>query len=86
MFLKDSCTDIADTPQGSPGRGPPGVKEFKPTLIPYPGFRYTLLVPTVKWVHFLYLKPSVCILFLQELYRMSVLKIWYLHILGFRYR
>ncbi len=30
---------------------------------PYPGFRYTLPVPTVGWVHFLYLKPLVCIPF-----------------------
>ncbi len=29
---------------------------------PYPGLRYTLPVPTVKWVHFMYLKPLVCIL------------------------
>jgi hypothetical protein len=58
-------------------------------IIPYPGFRfrYTLPVPTVKWVHFLYLKPLVCILFsMGAIYRMSVLKIWYLHNLGFRYR
>jgi hypothetical protein len=34
-----------------------------PTIIPYPGFRYTLPGPTVKWVHFLYLKPLVCILY-----------------------
>jgi hypothetical protein len=55
-------------------------------LEPHPEFRYTLPVPTVRWVHFLYLKPLVCIPFLQKLYRMSVLKIWYLHSLGFRYR
>ncbi len=30
---------------------------------PYPGFRYTLLVPMVRWLHFLYLKPLVCIPF-----------------------
>jgi len=34
-----------------------------PKIIPYPGFRYTLPVPTVKWVHFLYLKLLVCIPF-----------------------
>jgi hypothetical protein len=34
-----------------------------PKIIPYPGFRYTLPVPTVRWVHFLYLKPLVCIPF-----------------------
>ncbi len=34
-----------------------------PEIIPYPGFRYTLLVPRVKWVHFLYLRPLVCIPF-----------------------
>ncbi len=54
-------------------------------MYPYPGFRYTLPVPTVRWVHFLYLKPLVCIPFSTG-DRMSVLIIWYLHILGFRYR
>jgi hypothetical protein len=43
-------------------------------MVPYPGFRYTLPVPTVRWVHLLDLKPLVCIPFLQELCRMSVLK------------
>jgi hypothetical protein len=30
-------------------------------MVPYRWFRYTLLVPTVAWVHFLHLKPLVCI-------------------------
>jgi hypothetical protein len=34
-----------------------------PKIIPYQGFRYTLLVIMVKWAHFMYLKPLVCILF-----------------------
>ncbi len=54
-------------------------------MVTYPGFRYTLMVPMVRWVHFLYLKPLVCTFFYRR-YRMSVLKILYLHILGFRYR
>jgi hypothetical protein len=33
---------------------------------PYLGFRYTLSVPTVRWVHLLYLKPLVCIPFSTE--------------------
>jgi hypothetical protein len=37
--------------------------ELKEGMQPYPRFRYTLLVPTVRWVHFLYLKPLVCIPF-----------------------
>jgi hypothetical protein len=53
--------------------------------IPYPGLRHTLPVPTVRWVHFLYLKLLVCIPFSTGA-MMSVLKKWYLHILGFRYR
>ena len=32
-------------------------------IIPYQLLRYTLLVPNVAWVHFLNLKPLVCILF-----------------------
>jgi hypothetical protein len=34
-----------------------------PKIIPYPGFRYTLPVPMVRWVHVLYLIPLVCIPF-----------------------
>ncbi len=32
------------------------------STIPYPGFRYTLLVPTVKWVHF-FVPKTIGILF-----------------------
>ncbi len=41
-----------------------------PKIIPYPGFRYTLPVPTVRWVHFLYLKPLVWIPFSTGAYRL----------------
>ncbi len=42
---------------------PPVSFKLKEGMKPYPGFRYTLPVPTVRWVHFLYLKPLVCIPF-----------------------
>jgi hypothetical protein len=32
-------------------------------VLPYPGFRFTLPVPMVRWVHLLYLKLLVCIPF-----------------------
>jgi hypothetical protein len=35
--------------------------KLKEGMKPYPGFRYTLPVPAVKWAHFLYLKPFVCV-------------------------
>ncbi len=38
---------------------PPVSFELKEGMKPYPGFRYTLPVPTVRWVHFLYLKPEI---------------------------
>ncbi len=42
---------------------PPVSVELKEGMKPYLGFRYTLPVPTVRWVHFLYLKLLVCIPF-----------------------
>ncbi len=42
---------------------PPVSFELKEAMKPYPGLRYTLPVPTLKWVHFLYLKLLVCIPF-----------------------
>ncbi len=42
---------------------PPVSFELKEGMKPDLGLRYTLPVPTVKWVHLLYLKQLVCIQF-----------------------
>jgi hypothetical protein len=60
-------------------------KILLPYLIRGLGAHCWFLQCTVRWVHFLYLKLLVCIPFSTG-DRMSVLKIWCLHILGFRYR
>ncbi len=58
----------------------------QPSALPNLGFRYALPVPTVKWVHFLYLNPLGVHTIFYRSYRMSVLKNWYLQIFGLRYR
>ncbi len=62
-----------------------GVLDTIDTL-PYQGLRYTLLLPTVAWVHFLNLKPLVCILISMGSTWDIDLKYWYKIPQGFEYR
>jgi hypothetical protein len=55
-------------------------------MTPFRWFRYTILVPTVAWVHFLNLKPSVCILISVGFSWDIVLKYWYEIPQGFEYQ
>jgi hypothetical protein len=56
------------------------------SLKPYHGFRYTLLVPTVARVHFLNLKPFVCMLISTVSTWDIGTKYWYEIPQGFEYQ